>query len=86
VRIGDLVRTGDVVGHVNGQPVTAAIAGVVRGLLTSGVAVRAGTKVGDIDPRGDPTLCRRVSDKAWKVADGVLEALARLVTSSGVAR
>jgi len=86
VCIGDLVRTGDVVGQVNGQPVTAAIAGVVRGLLTSGVTVRAGTKVGDIDPRSDPTLCRRVSDKAWKVADGVLEALARLVTSSGVAR
>jgi xanthine dehydrogenase accessory factor len=73
-----------VVGQVNGQPVTAAIAGVVRGLLTSGVAVRAGAKVGDIDPRGDPALCSRVSDKAWKVADGVLEVLARLAQSSGV--
>jgi len=58
----------------------------VRGLLTSGVVVRAGTKVGDIDPRGDPASCRQVSDKAWKVADGVLEALAQLVTSSGVVR
>ena len=77
-RIGDLVRPGNVVGQVNGQPVTAVIAGVVRGLLTSGVAVRAGTKVGDIDPRGDPALCYRVSDKAWQVADGVLKALARL--------
>jgi xanthine dehydrogenase accessory factor len=86
VRIGELVRAGDVVGQVNDQPVTAAIAGVVRGLLTSGVAVRAGTKVGDIDPRGDPALCRQVSDKAWKVADGVLEALAQLVTLSGVVR
>ena len=77
-RIGDLVRAGDVVGQVNGQPVTAAIAGVVRGLLASGVTIRAGTKVGDIDPRGDPALCYQVSDKAWQVADGVLEALARL--------
>ena len=85
VRIGDLVRAGDVVGQVDGQPVTAAIPGVVRGLLISGVAVRAGTKVGDVDPRGDPALCSRVSDKAWKVADGVLEALARLAPSSGVA-
>ena len=86
VCIGDLVRAGDVVGQVDGQPVTAAIPGVVRGLLTSGVAVRAGAKVGDIDPRGDPTLCSRVSDKAWKVADGVLEAMARLAQSSGVTR
>ncbi len=77
-RIGDLVHAGDVVGQVNDQPVTAAIAGVVRGLLTTGVIVRAGTKVGDIDPRGDPALCYQVSDKAWRVADGVLEALARL--------
>jgi xanthine dehydrogenase accessory factor len=76
--IGDLVRAGDVVGQVNGHPVTAAIAGVVRGLLISGVVVRAGTKVGDIDPRGDPALCYQVSDKAWRVADGVLEALAGL--------
>jgi xanthine dehydrogenase accessory factor len=78
-RIGDLVRAGDVVGQVNGQPVTTAIAGVVRGLLTSGVVVRAEAKVGDIDPRGDPALCYHVSDKAWQVADGVLEALTRLV-------
>jgi len=82
VRIGDLVRAGDVVGRVDGQPVTAAIPGVVRGLLTSGVTVRAGIKIGDVDPRSDPALCSRVSDKAWTVADGVLEALTRLAQSS----
>jgi xanthine dehydrogenase accessory factor len=86
VHIGGLVRAGDIVGQVDDQPVRTAIAGVVRGLLADGVTIRAGIKVGDVDPRGDPVLCSRVSDKAWKVADGVLEALVSLAQSAGVTR
>jgi xanthine dehydrogenase accessory factor len=56
---------------VNGYPVMVELTGVVRGLLANGLCVRAGIKLGDIDPRGDPALCHRVSDKAWQVADGV---------------
>jgi xanthine dehydrogenase accessory factor len=32
-------------------------------------------KVGDIDPRGDPSFCTLVSDKALAVGGGVLEAI-----------
>jgi xanthine dehydrogenase accessory factor len=77
-RIGDRVRAGDIVARVNGSPVQAQLTGVVRGLLADRVRVQAGTKVGDIDPRGDPALCYRVSDKAWQVAEGVLRAIEAL--------
>jgi xanthine dehydrogenase accessory factor len=32
-------------------------------------------KIGDIDPRRDPSLCYLISDKALAVAGGVLEAI-----------
>lgn len=77
-RIGDHVQAGDVVASVNGRPVIAPLTGVVRGLLADGVDVQVGVKVGDIDPRDDPSLCYRVSDKAWRVGEGVLNAIQAL--------
>jgi xanthine dehydrogenase accessory factor len=73
--IGDVVGAGAVVGHVAGEPVTAALAGMVRGLVADGVAVRLGEKVGDLDPRGAAVDPARLSDKARAVAAGVLEAV-----------
>jgi xanthine dehydrogenase accessory factor len=32
-------------------------------------------KIGDVDIRNDPTMCKLVSDKALAVGGGVLEAL-----------
>ena len=56
-------------------PAVARIAGVLRGLLRDGVAVEAGDKLGDVDPRGVTDDLDHVSDKAQRVAEGVLEAL-----------
>jgi xanthine dehydrogenase accessory factor len=75
VDIGAVVAAGDVVGHVAGAPVVSAIGGLVRGLLRSGVAIEAGTKVGDLDPREAAVDPARLSDKARAVAAGVLEAV-----------
>jgi len=77
-RIGDHVQAGDVIASVNGRPVVGQLTGVVRGLLADGVNVEAGIKVGDIDPRDDPSLCFRVSDKAWRVGESVLNAIQAL--------
>jgi xanthine dehydrogenase accessory factor len=82
-RIGDIVMVGEPVGDVEGVPVTATIAGLLRGLLGDGVAARAGLKVGDIDPRGRDVSPTRLSDKARAVAAGVLEAV--LIGPSGPA-
>lgn len=77
--IGDAVGAGDVVGYVDAEPVCAGLSGVLRGLLHPGLQVAEGFKLGDVDPRGDPSLCFTVSDKALAVADGVLEAACALL-------
>jgi xanthine dehydrogenase accessory factor len=74
-RIGDVVIPGQALGLVGATPVTATIAGLVRGLIADGALVPAGIKIGDIDPRGPGIDPARISDKARAVAAGVLEAV-----------
>jgi xanthine dehydrogenase accessory factor len=75
--IGDRVTASQVVAQVNGQPVYAQIDGILRGLIHSGICVPAGTKIGDVDPRAEPAHCQQISDKAYAIAGGVLEAVIR---------
>ena len=77
-KIGDRVTAGEIAGYVDGVPMRCTIDGVLRGLLADGVPVRRGLKSGDVDPRGDPSYCHTVSDKALAVAGGVLEAILHL--------
>ena len=72
-QLGDLVKAGDVIGTVAGQAITAAIPGVVRGLAFPGSPVVVRQKVGDIDPRGDPSFCRTLSDKTRTISGAALE-------------
>jgi xanthine dehydrogenase accessory factor len=74
-QIGDHVKTGDVVGLVDRDPILAQFDGVLRGLLHNGLRVSAGTKVGDLDPRGVRENCFTISDKARAVGGGALEAI-----------
>jgi xanthine dehydrogenase accessory factor len=73
--IGDMVEAGQQVGSVDGVPVKAGISGMLRGLLRTETPVEAGTKLGDIDPRGRRSYCPLVSDKALAIGGGVLEAI-----------
>jgi xanthine dehydrogenase accessory factor len=75
LELGDYVEAGVVVATVEGQPVSARIAGMVRGLKLTGVPVGAGHKVGDVDPRRDRALLTTMTDKARAVGQGVLDAL-----------
>ena len=79
-QIGDLVQAGETVALMqreknDAMPVTAAITGILRGLVRDGLDVRQGTKVGDIDPRAAREHCFTISDKSRAVAGGVLEAI-----------
>ena len=56
-------------------PVIARISGVIRGLLRDGVPVATGDRLGDVDPRGLTDDLAHISDKAQRVAEGVLEAM-----------
>ncbi len=75
VRIGDTVGRGEVIGGVAGSPVETSIGGVARGLIAEGRRVTAGTKIADVDPRGEASACFEISDKALAVGGGVVEAL-----------
>ena len=78
-RIGDPVEAGEAVASVAGEPVIANISGVLRGLLADGLMVKAGLKVGDVDPRGVREHCFTISDKARAIGGGVLEAVLHLL-------
>jgi xanthine dehydrogenase accessory factor len=79
--ICDQVEMGELIAEVDGIPIHAPFKGVLRGLLRDGLPVKKGLKIGDLDPRNDPSFCRLVSDKSLAIGGGVLEAM---LTRSGI--
>lgn len=79
--IGDMVRAGDIIATINNEPLRAPFDGVLRGLIHERVAVVAGMKIGDLDPRAKQEYCFTISDKSLAIGGGVLEAV---FTSSNV--
>lgn len=69
------LEAGDRVAEVAGEAVLAPFRGVLRGLLLPGLEVKTGQKIGDVDPRDDPSYCSLVSDKSLAIGGGVLEAI-----------
>ena len=80
-KISDKVCRNDLIGEVDGCGVHTQIAGIVRGLIRSGLQVEKGLKLGDIDPRGEVNCCYTISDKSRAVAGSVLEAILRVYNS-----
>ena len=87
--IGDSVKQGETLALVRSKSasakeeisyIKAEIDGILRGLLPSGIEVKAGMKAGDVDPRCKREHCFTVSDKALAIGGGVLEALLRFRT------
>jgi xanthine dehydrogenase accessory factor len=74
VEIGDRVASDEVLGYVAAVPVRSPFDGCLRGLLQTGVPVRKGMKIGDVDPRAAREHCFTISDKALAIGGGVLEA------------
>jgi xanthine dehydrogenase accessory factor len=75
VEIGVQLVPGQLIAEVAGLSIIAPFAGVLRGLIHTGLQVNQGLKVGDVDPRNDPGFCYLVSDKALAVGGGALEAI-----------
>ena len=73
--IGGSVDAGQVVAHVGPRSLTAPLGGRLRGLTRSGVRVSAGTKVIEIDPRGDHAVITGIGERPAKIAEGVLRAI-----------
>jgi xanthine dehydrogenase accessory factor len=75
VSIGDAVEDGQRLGIVDGASINAPFAGVVRGLISDRVGLTTGLKIGDVDPRSDPSAYNEISDKALTIGGGVVEAV-----------
>lgn len=76
-QIGDHLEAGQLIAAIANRKseIHSPFKGVLRGLLRDGMDVTRGLKLGDVDPRDDPALCRLVSDKALAIGGGVLEAI-----------
>ncbi len=80
-QIGDHLEEGTLIAEVlpsianRKSQIVSPFSGVLRGLIHPGLHVTTGLKIGDVDPRDDPSTCVLVSDKALAIGGGVLEAI-----------
>jgi len=84
-KIGEHVEQEQVVAAIRQQSAAASeytehgvaspLKGVLRGLMRDGIQVTQGLKIGDVDPRDDPSACYLVSDKALAMGGAALEAI-----------
>lgn len=73
--IGDEIGAGEVVAYAGKVALAAPLGGRLRGLTHSGVPVIAGTKVIEIDPRGEQAVFSGIGERPAKIADGVIRAV-----------
>jgi xanthine dehydrogenase accessory factor len=73
--IGDRVRAGEVVAAIADEQLAAPLDGILRGLTHDGVPVARGTKVLEVDPRGDVAAVVGVGARPRRIAEGVLAAI-----------
>lgn len=83
-QIGDRVQKDEIVATVGGQPVVAAFAGILRGMIHEQVPVTQGLKIGDVDPRARREHCFTISEKSLAIGGGVLEAILSSPVVQGV--
>lgn len=73
--LGEIVEPGEPLAAVGGFELLAPFRGALRGLIHDGVRVKEGDKLGDLDPRAEPSYCYQISDKSLAIGGGVLEAV-----------
>jgi len=75
--IGDAVRKDETIGFVDSCPVIANISGCIWGLVREHLKVKAGQKIGDIDPRGKRDFCFEIAAEARIIAEGLFQGIIR---------
>ena len=80
--IGDKVAEGETVAHIGNESLEAPLGGRLRGLTRNGVPVTQGTKVIEIDPRGEDAVISGIGERSAKIADGAVRAVRDWVLSS----
>lgn len=72
-KIGDLLESGQMIASIDNHSIHAPFTGLLRGLIHSGIKVKKGMKIGDMDHRTNLDLCHYASDKAMAIGGSVLE-------------
>ncbi len=75
LQVGQSVRAGDPVATVGPVALSAPLDGVLRGLTRDGVRVSVGTKVIEVDPRGERAVFTGIGERPGRIAEGVLRAI-----------
>lgn len=75
IDIGVRVFKGFVVGHLGGEPVTAPLDGLLRGVVRDGTNVPCGVKVLEIDTRGRSARWTGIDERSALVASAVSRAI-----------
>ena len=81
--IGDAVAAGAVVGSCAGTRLRAPMAGRLRGLVRDGAEVSPGTRLLEVDPRGDAGQWSGIPHRAARIAEVTLEAVRELESDDG---
>ena len=71
------MHAGDLLGQIGGHKLYAQVAGIIRGITKDGIVVKQGTKVAEVDPRGQEESITGIAERPRKIAEGVLEAIRR---------
>lgn len=74
--IGAPVARGQPVACIGDEVIRAPLDGCLRGLTHAGATVKAGTKVVEVDPRGDPAKAFGIAERPGKLALAVLAVVA----------
>lgn len=75
--VGEVVKAGEEIGSIGAVPICAPMAGVLRGVSHDGAIIEVGTKILEIDPRGDTSQVFGLGERPAKIAKGVLVAIRR---------
>jgi xanthine dehydrogenase accessory factor len=73
--IGAKVEAGQEVARLGEAVIRAPLAGILRGLTHDGAEVRAGAKVVEVDPRGDPAAAFGIGERPDRIAAAVVAAV-----------
>jgi xanthine dehydrogenase accessory factor len=73
--LGDSVAVNDIIGKIDDIPLKAPMSGILRGLIRNDIKVLGHTKLAEIDPVNNKSVCFSIRDSARAISGGVLEAV-----------
>ena len=73
--IGAKVSRGETVACIGAALIRSPLDGCLRGITHTGAAVKAGTKVVEVDPRGDPAKAFGIAERPGRIALAVLSVI-----------